>query len=434
MIACESLRCGSYEVFENRQERSGRKIKLHIVMAPSFSMQPQPDPVFVIVGGPGGSAAELAGRTPQFDKLRARRDIVFVDQRGTGLSNGLQCDLYGNTIQGHFTELFPVDAVRRCRDTLAKSADLAMYTTPIAMDDLDEVRRAMGYSKINLYGVSYGTWAAMEYLRTHADSVRTATLAGTASVGAKFPLQFAKGAQSALEDLFRDCAADESCNARFPDLRNEFETILKTLRERTAEFQIEGESVSLTYHAFTERLRLMLYDLGSASRVPVVIHAAASGNWIPFAAAVLNRSRQTSPLAAGMYFTVSCSESVPTITDADIERESSGTFVGDFRTRVHQRACAEWPRATIPPEFYQPLRTDVPVLMLAGDLDPATPPQFAREAAKTLPNGRVVRIRNAAHGYGSNCLQEIVEGFVTAGSAKELDSSCVESMRRPPFY
>jgi pimeloyl-ACP methyl ester carboxylesterase len=412
---------------------SGRRITLRFVVAPALA-QAATDPVFVLVGGPGQSASEFGARTSQFDKLRTNRDIVYVDQRGTGGSHALNCNIYGDDVQSHFRELFPADRVRACRAELEKTADLTAYTTPNAMDDLNEIREVLGYEKINLYGTSYGTWATLEVLRTHADHVRSAVLAGTATVQTKFPLHFAKGAQNAVNRLIDDCRGDEQCRAAFPDLQQDFDKVIAALSEKPASFNLEGETIVLTHDAFTERLRLMLYDLPSASRIPSMIHQAARDNWVPFAAAALARSRQSANLLSmGMYFTVTCSESIPTINDDDIERETTGTFVGSYRTKVHQRACAEWPRAQVPVEYYQPVRSQVPVLMFSGMLDPATPVDLATSAAKYLPNSRIVTIRNAAHSYSSPCLQNIATNFIAAGSANGLDTACVETIRRPAF-
>jgi len=435
LTPCGQFKCGKYEVFENRDARTGRKLQLNIVVAPALSEKPAADPVFFIAGGPGQPSTDLARIEARWQQLRVDRDLVYVDQRGTGGSHRLQCKLHeSDDIQSFFRELFPLDAVRACRAELEKIADLTMYTTPIAMDDLDEVRAAMGYERINLIGFSYGTWASLEYLRTHSDRVRSLALAGTATPRTQFPLHFAGGAQTAMWKLIDDCAHDESCRRAFPDLSSEFNSLLERLRKKPAEFRLDEGAIRLSYDAFAERLRLMLYDTASASRVPLSIHHAAQGNWIPFATAALARTRSAAEnLAMGMYFSVTCSEAVPTITDADIERETAGTFVGSFRTRVHQRACGEWPRASVPVDYYRPVESDVPVLMLAGELDPATPPEFAEEAAKSLRNGRVVRIKNVAHGYTSECAVTTMTEFIVRGSAAGLETGCFDGMKRPAF-
>ena len=216
----EDVRCGQYEVYENREAKTGRKISLRVVVAPSLGEKAAPDPIFYFAGGPGAGAIDnfsLAGKG-FLAGLRRERDLVLVDQRGTGGSNQLPCNLRGdkNDMAAFFSEIFSPERLRACRAELEKVADLKLYSTPIAMDDLDEVRAALGYDKINLYGGSYGSTAALAYLRQYPQRVRTATVAGVAPPDMKLPLPFGKGVQKALEHVFADCAADEKCRAAFP--------------------------------------------------------------------------------------------------------------------------------------------------------------------------------------------------------------------------
>ena len=439
-----NVRCGQYEVFENRAAKAGRKIKLNIVVLPALTTQPAPDPVFFISGGPGQGAPGAArdGSAGWMQRLRRERDLVFVDQRGTGQSHQLECDLYGDDaqVQNYFNDLFPVDKVRACRKELEKSADLKLYTTPIAMDDLDEVRGALGYAKINLQGGSYGTLAALQYLRQHPEHVRSVVLAGAITPAAKMPLHFAKGAHDAMEKLIADCAVDETCRTAFPKLKTEFAAVLARFDKGAVSFEMAHpvsktrQRVSLSRGVFVERLRLMLYNLPAASLVPLLIHSAAQGDFAPFGTMALARTRGAAEsLAMGMYLTVTCSEFAAAITEDEIKRETSGTFLGDYRTRNHLQACQAWPRANIPAGYYTAVKSDVPVLILSGELDPATPLHFGQGAAQSLSHSRQVLIRNEAHGYGSPCLRNLVAEFITKGSAKELDTACVALLRRPPF-
>jgi pimeloyl-ACP methyl ester carboxylesterase len=435
----DDVLCGTYAVFEDRAAQAGRRIPLAIVVLPAVGRAPVADPVFVLVGGPGlGAASLVRGDSEWFsDKFRRERDIVFVDQRGTGSSNRLSCRFGdGDARQDAFHDLFPVDRGRACRERLERVADLRLYTTPIAMDDLDDVRAALGYPRINLYGMSYGTQAALQYLRQHPAHVRSVVAAGVATPAAKQPLSFAKAADHAMSALFEDCAADAACSGAFPNLKAEFEAVLATLDKGPATFELPHagskmkEPVSMSRGVFVERLRLMLYDLEGASRVPFVIHRAAQEDWVPFATA--SPVGVTSGVSA-MYLTVTCSETAARITEEDIVRETRVTFVGEYRTRTHLRACQEWPRGDVPPEYYDPVASDVPVLMLSGELDAATPAHFASEAARSLSNSRQIVIRNAAHAYWYDCMQSLVSDFFARRSARDLDTTCLQRLRRPPF-
>ena len=436
--------CGKYEVFEDRVSRRGRKIALNMVILPARVEKSAPDPVFFIAGGPGQSAASLAadlGEGPLMN-LKQERAIVFLDQRGTGASNPLTCHLYDDDtdLRGYFEEMFPVRQVRACREQLEKIADLTQYTTTSAVEDLDEVRRALGYEKINLYGGSYGTTVALAYMRQYGGHVRSAVLAGVAPTNIKLPLPFAKGAQYALNHLIDDCAADTACRAAFPNLREEFRSVLDRLAkgpvsvELVNPFTKKSERVSLARGIFAERLRMMLYARGSASIVPLLIHRASQGDFKPFTLAALPRARAIyQSLSLGMYFSVTCAESVPFITEEDVRRETGGTFLGDYRVRVHQRACREWPRAAVPPNFTGPVKSDAPVLMLSGEADPASPRWLGAEVARHLPSSRQVSIPYGGHDYLSPCLSTVIAEFIAKGSSEGLYTSCVEVTRRPPF-
>src|SRR5262249_19774132 len=229
--------CGKYEVFENRPARTGRKIGLKLIVLPASGNEHTSDPVFWLHGGPGAAATQAvaAAREGFLQALRGHRDLVFVDQRGTGESNGLRCDLGDDPSdpKTFFGDLFPLDLVKRCRTKLESAADLRLYTTPIAMDDLDEVRAALGYERINLVAASYGTIAALVYMRQHQDHLRAVFLAGVANTNIRLPLHFPGAAQRVLDLLFEDCAADSICHQHFPDLKPEFAAALKRLARRS---------------------------------------------------------------------------------------------------------------------------------------------------------------------------------------------------------
>jgi pimeloyl-ACP methyl ester carboxylesterase len=439
----EEVLCGKVDVFEDRAAQSGRRITLNIVVLSALAAKPKRDPVFFLYGGPGVGAAVSASRggDDYWRELRHERDLVFIDQRGTGESHRLNCNLYDDKteVQVYYNDMFPVDKIRACRKQLQKIADLKLYTTPIAMDDIDEVREAMGYEKINLYGASYGTLSALEYLRRHSTRVRSAVLAGVATPAMKFPLQFSRGAQDTMEQLMEDCATDETCRVAFPNLRADFAAVLDQFEKGSVSFEIphpkrkQWQLVRMSRGIFVEKLRLMLYSSSASTLVPLLIHRAAQGDWVPFGRAALPVVAAAIDSVSGMYLTVTCSEGVAAITEEEIVRETSNTFLGDYRTRTHLRACQEWPRGDISADFYQPVKSNVPLLMLSSEFDPATPPQFGRDAASFLPNSRQIVIRNIAHGYGSDCLRSITAEFISKGSAEQLDTACIASLRPPAF-
>ncbi len=439
----QEVRCGKYEVYEDRAAGRGRKIALNILVMPATGEKPAADPVFFIAGGPGQGSAQVAVEAGDFlPSIRREREIVFVDQRGTGESNPLQCNFFGdrNDMRGYFREPFPLNILRSCRAELEKVANLALYTTPLAMDDLEEVRAAMGYERINLYGGSYGTNAALVYLRQHPARVRSVVLKGVAPTDYKMPLHFSKGVQHALDRLVEDCAQNVTCHKAFPKLKEELTAVVNRLDKTPATFAVINpvtgveQQVTMTRAAFVDNLRVMLYVPDLTSMLPVIIHRAYEKDFAPFATYAFILVRQIdAQIARGMQLSVICSEHVPFITDADIARETSGTYYGNVRIKAYKSACSEWPAVKAPQSFLEPVKSDVPVLTVSGDVDPVTPPAFAAAAARTLPNSRQIIIRDGTHLTASDCIDRLVAEFLSKGNAQGLDDSCVKDIKRPAF-
>ncbi|HKQ77763.1 MAG TPA: alpha/beta fold hydrolase [Blastocatellia bacterium] len=441
----EDVRCGQYEVYENRQANAGRKISLRVVVLPALSERAAPDPIFYFAGGPGGSAIDTVSKAGKgyLAGLRRERDLVFVDQRGTGGSNQLACNMYGdrNDMAAFFGELFASERLRACRAELEKVADLKLYSTPIAMADLDEARAALGYDKINLYGGSYGSTAAMAYLRQYPQRVRTVTLIGVAPPDMKLPLPFGKGVQNALERVFADCAAEEKCRAAFPAPMADLEAAGKRLEKSPASFETvnpftrQPQKVTLTREAFGEAIRVMLYIPEFSRWLPLLAHQAAQGEFALFASVAFQSMRSLDDqIARGMHFSVVCGEDMPFITAADAERELAGTYYGDYRLKAYRRVCGIWPSSDTPSSFATPVKSDAPVLLITGAADPVTPPWLAEAAARHLPNSRNIVVPGTGHFYSFPCVNELVESFVEKGAAKELDVACLARIRRPAFF
>ncbi|HEV8148516.1 MAG TPA: alpha/beta hydrolase [Bryobacteraceae bacterium] len=427
--------CGSFEVFENRATRTGRKIKLAFLVAPAKAERPEPDPVFLIAGGPGQGSIEAFAQTGYVKSFGEKRDVVMLDQRGTGGSNRLGCASTQST-----SRLPTAQQLIPCREELQKIADLKQYTTSIAMDDLDEVRAALGYQQINLLGGSYGTRAALEYMRRHGDRVRTVIIKGVAPPGYKLPLPFARTVQDALGHLFADCAADFKCRAAYPKLKEEFEALLDHLAKEPFTYKVEPPMAAqamdwtITREGLLDMLRPMLYTPSIVAMMPRLIHQASSGDFKPLGALSYQIVSQLERgIARGMSLSVLCSEDVAFITDEEVARETRGTYMGGSNVASFRQACSVWPKAEVPARFLEPVKSDKPVLLISGDEDPATPAASAELAARHLPNSRHVVIRGGTHGTQSDCLDKIAADFVARGSAKDVDASCVAEIKRPPF-
>ena len=438
-------RCGTYEVFENRATRQGRRIGLKVVVLPATGTERAPDPFVYLEGGPGVSAIGSASYIAEaFAPLRERRDLVFVDQRGTGGSNPLVCPMFDPADpQSALREFFPPDSVRRCRAALEAKADLTLYTTPLAADDLDEVRAALGYERVNLFGASYGTRAALVYLKRHPRSVRSVLLQGVAPTHRFMPLDFPQSAQRALDGVLGECEREEACRAAFPRIRAEAREVFEKLKRAPVEVEIKlpqtgaTARVKLSRNLAAEAVRYMLYNSGVAPRVPLFIHRAAAGDFRALAEAALNYRRNLVDADSnGVYLSITCAEDLPFIKPGEGER-TEDTFIGHYRLTEQRAACALWPRSPVPADYSQPTRSDAPVLILTGQWDPVTPPSQGDEAARGLPNSTHVVVPQGGHGFGGlqggDCLRRLAIEFVERGTAKGLDTSCVSAIKRQPF-
>ena len=439
-------KCGTLEVYENRATKTGRKISLNIVVYPATGPDRQPDPLFYFAGGPGSAATEDApGFVPAFAKIREHRDLVFVDQRGTGRSHPLDCPFYNPAdLQSYLGYFFPLEEVRKCRAELETKADLKLYTTTIAMDDIDEVRAALGYERINLFGGSYGTRAALTYLKRYPQHVRTATLQGVSPTDQYLPGDFPVSNERALEGILAECAADEACNKAFPNLKSEAKAVLAQLIKGPVEVEVEKPNskervkVKLSRDLAAEAIRYMLYSPVPASRVPLLLHRAAEGNFEPLAnQALFYRRVLVGTGSNGMYLSITCAEDLPGIKPGEGERLGANTFLGDYRLRQQREACALWPRAQVERNYTAPVRVDVPVLILTGEWDPVTPPANGDRIAKNLPNSLHIVVPHGAHGLGGlegiDCVLGLTTGFVEQGTTRGLDTSCVKNVRRKGF-
>jgi pimeloyl-ACP methyl ester carboxylesterase len=430
----DSVLCGRFEVPEDRSAPGGRKVSLNVVVAPATGDSVTRDPLVFLAGGGVAPATRYAGFLSRaFPRLRQHRDILLVDQRGTWGSQPLACagaDSPGDTASA-------LAALRRCRDSLATVADLRLYTTPNAMDDLDQVRAWLGYERVNLYGVSYGTKAAQVYIRQHPDRVRAAVLYGVVPLSLPTQLDLAASAQATFERVCRACAADSACRAMTPDLNHDLDTLLAQLARRPMRVTTFGRpgtprSIDVTDRAVRDLVQAMLGGSRPIERLPYLIHAAATGDLTPVARA-LSDDGGPPPPPRGVFLCILCSEAMPEVEPAAIERATSGTFFGDFSVRWQLRQCTEWPRGPLPRDFWRPVTANVPVLAISGDLDPITPPRYAESVVRGFPNGRHIVVPNRSHNDVDPCITGLFERFLIAGTTAGLDTSCA-ALPRPLHF
>ena len=448
-------RCSSLTVYENRAARTGRTIRLRIVVLPARQQPRAVDAIFFLAGGPGEAATHMASADFVVNHpLRAHRDIVLVDQRGTGGSHDLRCRFYGHGLRGdaptgnpqgppsdvqsYFGPFIPPDKARACREELSRDADLTQYTTANSVEDLEEVRASLRYSQVDLIGLSYGTRLAMEYVRAHEPRVRTVVLYGAVPPSEPMPQRFGAMAQRALDGLLAECAATPACRAAFPSIRDEARAVFDRLRQSPVKttFTVDGRpaTVTLSRDIVAESIRYMTYSSGQASSVPLFFHRAAQGDFSPIAADIWRR-RQDGTFD-GLYLAITCAEDVPFVSAAAAE-DDDPTYLGGYRVRQQRAGCDGWPSGAEPAWRNKPVAANVPVLFVSGTLDPVTPAAFADEIRRTLPNNARLLVRSGGHNLDGlthpECLDRIEQAFVERGSVAGLDTSCVTRMARPGF-
>lgn len=420
---------------------NARQIDIRVIVLPARAAVPAPDPVVPLAGGPGQGTADLAaayGR--QLDFLRERRDILLVDQRGTGASNGLHCAANEPTpsIFGH---LFNPARLKECRDDLSKRADLAQYTTPLAAADFPRVWDALGYHRVNLIGTSYGSRMGLELERRFPERIRTVTLDAVAPVSLTWPSLAAPDADAALAALVDDCKTDTSCARAFPRFAQDIDAAFARVSQHPANAAVRdpasGEMV---------RVRFGRTDLGYAVRgllygdaalsLPQWFKAAAAGSYDRFAQAYLDRARVLDrQIADGVHLGVYCAEDLPRVEWQAAIAAARPTHLGSYLIDEYRAACAVWPRGAVPASYFEPVHSRVPTLLMTGRRDPVTPPRTATDAARTLEGSRILLWRYGGHASDGlsqrGCRGSIVNAFIQSASVANLPTGCMGSAPLP---
>jgi pimeloyl-ACP methyl ester carboxylesterase len=447
-----SVQCGVLQRPLDPSKPEGTKIAVHYVVVPAMARRKLPDPVFMLAGGPGQSAISIAPQTlALFARLHNRRDLVFVDQRGTGQSAPLACDddpqheplAEQSDPDRQFERLMDCKAALLKLPYIRQPTDLGLFTTTLAMQDLDAVRRELGAARINLVGGSYGTRAALEYMRQFPAAVRSAVLDGVAPPDMVLPTSVSTDAQAVLDALFAACEQEPVCTKTYPKLRADWAVLLASVpKEVTAPNPLTGtpERFALTRDMLLSAIRGPLYAPAVAAALPAAITAAAHGRVEGLVGmGALLSSRRGAELAMGMHFSVVCAEDMPLLDKPRGARNPPGRDFGKSFADVYRRVCSSWPHGAVPTAFYQVPPSRTPTLLLAGGLDPVTPPRHAARVAHALgPNAQPVVVPNAGHGVMAiGCVRDVIFRFIDTADdadAAPVDASCVKRIPRPGVF
>jgi pimeloyl-ACP methyl ester carboxylesterase len=436
-----AARCGWMKVPENRDDPASRSIELRVTVVPALRLQPLNDALVVLAGGPGQAATDVyASASAAFAAIRRDRDIVLVDQRGTGQSNALNC-AFDDDAEILTTDSQQLqDAARQCLATLP--GDPRFYTTSVAVRDLDDVRAALGYEAFSIYSVSYGTRVAQHYMRRYPTRVRAAILDGAVPVDLALGPDIALRAQNALDTVFQRCAQDRSCASAFPQVKEQFDALRTRLQREPVQVKLPDPlTAQVLQTAFgpmhlNAAVRLLTYSDETASLLPLLIHQAQTARQPePMVAQYLMVKRSMEQaLSYGMHFAVVCSEDAPRWDQEKVPTASlDATYLGTGFMVGMRAVCDIWPRGIVDDDFNAPLKSDVPVLILSGSNDPVTPAEYGERALASFPNGRHLVLSGQGHGqFATGCMPRVLSAFVRTG-ATTVETKCLEGVKSAPF-
>lgn len=435
--------CGTLSVPENPAAPNGRAIALRIAWVPADDDGPtEPDPVFMLAGGPGQSATDTFPQVaPAFGEILKKRHVILVDQRGTGHSNPLQCkdDDAQDGADGDDDAAQARRMAERCRDVLAKNADLRFYTTTDAVRDLDAVRAALGVAQIDLVGISYGTRVAQQYAMRYPQHARAIVLDSVAPNSLILGNEFARNLEQALDLQFGRCGKVPACAKSLGDPRSRLDALMAKLRSdppivryrdaKTGEFHED----TLTPGEVAGLARLFAYSPLAASVLPLQLKEASEGRYETLMAmAKMLRGTMSDQMAMGMQLSVICSEDAAGFR---ADPDATDTLLGNAFADELGAQCAAWPHGAMPADFHHPLTGNVPVLALEGEFDPVTPPRYGEEVVRHLSNARLLVARGQGHNViGAGCMPKLVARFLDTRDARGLDAQCLSTLPyTPPF-
>lgn len=423
-------RCGTFVVPENRAIASGRTIRLRVAVVPARDGGSSSDALLYLTGGPGGSAiADAAGVTRLFSTTNETHDIVLVDQRGTGSSNRLVCPLPRKPLGAD------AKAIRAyVRSCLARfREDVRQYTTVPAMEDAAEVVRALGYERVDVYGVSYGATAAQYLLAQHPELVRTAILDGATLLDVPIFELWGRNGERSLRATVSRCATSPRCARAYPRVRSEVFEMMTALRR--APVRVDETVIGPAEAAGT--IQWLTRTPSGAARIPWIAHRAAAGDWDPLLLAMDEAGAGGGETRQLMYWSIVCNEPWARWNPARTRAASRGTYLYE-RTAADAAlaavVCSAMPKAVQPAWSTARVRSEVPVLLVVGGDDPQDPLANVRGASRELPASRTIVVPHAGHvALQLGCASRVAQQFIARGTAAGLDTRCVARYAPPPF-
>jgi pimeloyl-ACP methyl ester carboxylesterase len=418
------------------------EIELRVAVVPALNLTPEPDPLVPIAGGPGqGSVDFYTAYSHAFEDVRRDRDILLIDQRGTGESSTMNCDFDEDLIEGEFSTELTIKYTRLCLEQLPH--DPRFFTTSVAVTDMEAVRKALGYPALNLYGVSYGTRVAQHFARRYPDATRTVIIDGVVPPQLSLGPEIATESQRAVDKILARCREDEACNDRFPNIDEVFARIVAEVKEASIPIQVPNpstgrpEDIDFGEGELAASIRLLAYHPNSVALMPLLIDEAGKGNYVPLGSQfMMTMIAMTESLSLGMHNAVVCTEDVPFYDPTTIDYDGlAASYMGAFQLEALEAICSVWPQGPLDDAFKVPLETDIPVLLLSGDADPITPPRYADLALVDLGNATHLIGKNQGHGQVAvGCTPRLVAEFIASADPLSLDADCMERSFVMPYF
>ena len=434
----EQVKCGSLLVPENYAKEDGEQISVNFAVLPAIDNTENKTPLMFLAGGPGQAAVELAaGLRSAFSEIRKTRDIILVDQRGTGKSHPLEC--LEVSAEQNVYQVIPEDfSEQEIKDCIAEfTGDLSQYNSENAIRDFDAVREALGHQQINIFGGSYGTRAGLVYMRMFPESLRSVVLDSVGPIEVPIGL-FGQSSAQSFELVLEHCKEDNACNKAYPNLRDEFSQLMSRLSDKPVSVTIPHPRLGTNTEFVISKNKMLatlfqqLYSVQSRTLVPLIIHQAYLNNYMPLAG-LIAATDGVQVVYTGLLFNITCNEDFPRISAEMLSADANNSFGGDNSQFAFKKACDIWPQYRPSEDFYQPVTADIPTLILSGGLDPVTPPSNGEFPAATLPNSHHIVVDNVSHIVATStgsCGILIVNEFLTTLSPKSLDESCLDDV--PP--
>ena len=435
-------KCGTFVRPLDPSDPGSATIELNVAVVPALSLEPEPDPLVPIAGGPGQATITFyAAWASVFERVRRDRDILLIDQRGTGDSASMHCDIDDDIVEGRYSTEQTLLAARECLDALP--FDPRFFTTSVAVTDLDALRAALGYPALNLYGISYGTRVAQHFARRFPQSTRTVILDGVVPPQIALGPEIATESQLAVESVLERCANDADCNERFPTIYSDFMAVQQRLAESSLLVDLPNpltgrfESIDFGEDQFSLAIRLLLYNHRTIALLPLLVHEAANGNYVPLAAQFqMTATELSDAISIGMHNAIMCTEDIPFVDGAEVDHDAiASSYLGPLQLEALQAICSVWPAGVLDDDFKDPLATDIPVMLLSGDADPITPARFAAMAAVDMDKAWLLTGKNQGHGQAPvGCMPRLISEFITNKTLDDADTSCIDQSFAMPFF